>query len=143
MTSRSASIQGSCQSTASPAAAWAAWTNPRDWTGDAIQAAKIDGEFAVGARITIKAKGLPTVRLTVTGVEPQRRWTGVSKLPGLTMTFEHIAEPADAGTVLIERAILRGPLAAMAAWLLGNRLTTTFDANTAHCARVAEHHDSA
>jgi hypothetical protein len=143
VTGRSQYIQGACQSNASPASAWAVWTNPRDWTGDAIQAAKIDGEFAIGARITIKAKGLPTIRLTVTGVEPQSRWTRVSKPPGLTMTFEHITEQADAGTVLIERANLHGPLAAMAARLPRNRLKVTFDGNTAHCARVAERHGSA
>jgi hypothetical protein len=111
------------------------------WPGDVIQAAKIDGEFAPGARITIKAKGLPTVRLTVTRIEPQRLWAGVAKLPGLTLTFEHMTELADTGTMLIERAILDGPLAGIAARLLGNRLTATFNGTTAHCARLAENRE--
>ena len=78
------------------------------------------------------------MRLTVSRIEPQRLWAGVAKLPGLTLTVEHITELADSGTVLVERAILDGPLAGVAARLLGNRLTATFNGTTAHCARLAE-----
>ena len=114
------------------------WTTPAEWPGDVIQSARIDGDFALGAKITIKAKGLPAQNLIVSSIEPQRLWTGVGRLPGLTMTYEHSVEPAETGTLVRERALLSGPLAGVAGLLIGTRLRATFNANTAHCARVAE-----
>jgi hypothetical protein len=117
---------------------WKVWTTPADWPGDAIQSARIDGDFAIGAKITIKVKGLPAQKLTVDRIEPQRLWASVGKLPGLTMTYEHTVEPAETATLVKERALLSGPLARVAGLLLGTHLRATFNANTAHCARVAE-----
>ena len=65
-------------------------------------------------------------------------WVAVSKFPGLTMTVEHVIEPADEGTVLTERAIFSGPFAGIMARLIGGRLQKDFAGTTARIARLAE-----
>ncbi len=72
--------------------------------------AKIDGPFAVGAKITTRVKGYPPLTSTVTRIEPPRMWTGVVKGPGLTQTIEHLVEPTDSGTSLHRADDLHRPV---------------------------------
>ena len=92
----------------------------------------------VGAKITAKAKGGPTTTHTVTSMDPPRGWVGVSKFPGLTMTYEHEIKVVEGGTTLTERAVMSGPLAGIAALLLGKSLAKGFKESTARIARLAE-----
>jgi Polyketide cyclase / dehydrase and lipid transport len=133
---------GSSHSSASAEEVWAVWTNPAEWPGGVIATAKIDGPFAVGARITTRVKGYPPLTSTVTRIESPRMWTGVAKAPGLTQTIEHLVEETDSGALLTERTVFTGPLASVAARMLGARLRKTFDATIEHCARLAERNAS-
>jgi hypothetical protein len=72
---------GSSHSSASAEDVRAVWTNPAEWPGDVIVMAKIDGPFAVGAKITIRVKGHPPLTSTVTRIEPPMLWTGVARAP--------------------------------------------------------------
>jgi hypothetical protein len=138
MSRRQRSFEGSSRCSASPEAIWAVWTNPDIWPGGVIASAKIDGDFGIGARITVRVKGYTPLTSEVTRIEAPRVWTGVAKNPGLTMTIDHEIEPADTGTVITERATMSGPLAGIAAGLLGNRLAKAFTATTTRTARLAE-----
>jgi len=129
---------GSSQSSASAEDVWAVWTNPAEWPGDIIVMAKIDGPFAVGAKITMRVKGHPPLRLTVTRVEAPMVWTGVARAPGLTETVDHLIEPTYPGTLIAQRTVFTGPLASIAARILGGRVRKTFEATTAHFGRLAE-----
>ena len=129
---------GSSYSSASAEDVWAVWTNPAEWPGDVIVMAKIDGPFAVGAKITMRIKGHPTLRLTVTRVEASVLWTGVARVPGLTETIDHLIEPTDSGTLITQRTVFTGPLASIAAPVLGGTVRKTFEATTAHFGRLAE-----
>ena len=100
--------------------------------------AKIDGPFAVGAKITMRVKGHPPLRLTVTRVEAPMLWTGVARGPGLTETIDHLIEPTDSGTLITQRTVFTGPLASIAARVLGGTVRKTFEATTAHFGRLAE-----
>jgi hypothetical protein len=129
---------GSSQSSASAEDVWAVWTNPAEWPGDVIVMAKIDGLFAVGAKITMRVKGHPPLRLTVTRVEAPVLWTGVARVPGLTETIDHLIEPTDSGTLITQRTVFTGPLASIAARALGGTVRKTFEATTTHFGRLAE-----
>ena len=129
---------GSSHCSASAEEVWVVWTNPAGWPGDVIVMAKIDGPFAVGAKITMRVKGHPPLKLTVTRVEAPVLWTAVARAPGLTETIDHLIEPTDSGTLITERTVFTGPLASIAARILGGRLRKTFEATTAYCARLAE-----
>jgi hypothetical protein len=104
--------------------------------------AQLHGSFEIGGRITTQVKGNRRLTSTITRIEKPRLWTGVAKAPGVTMTIEHVIDPTDTGTLLTERMILSGPLAALVARLMGRRIESTFAATTAHAAEVAEAHRS-
>ena len=109
---------GSSHTSASAEDIWAVWTNPAEWPGDVMVMAKIDGPFAVGAKITMRVRGHPPLRLTVTRVEAPTLWTGVARVPGLTETIDHHIEHTDSGTLITQRTVFTGPLASIAARLL-------------------------
>ena len=111
---------------------------PPSGPGDVIVMAKIDGPFAVGAKITMRVKGHPPLRLTVTRVEAPMVWTGVARAPGLTETIDHLIEPTYPGTLITQRTVFTGPLASIAARILGGRVRKTLEATTAHFGRLAE-----
>jgi hypothetical protein len=138
MTTRRRAFEATSSCSADPAAVWAAWTSPSKWPGGVIQKASIDGDFVVGAKITAKAKGGPTTTHTVTSIDPPRAWVGVTKFPGLTMTYEHEIETVVGGTTLTERAVMTGPLAGIAALLIGKSFAKGFIDTTARIARLAE-----
>ncbi len=58
--------------------------------------------------------------------------------PGLTETIDHLIEPNDSGTLITQRTVFTGPLASIAARILGGRVRKTFEATTAHFGRLAE-----
>ena len=121
MSKRRRSFEGSSKCSAPISTVWAVWTNPPEWPGEVFDAAKIDGDFVVGARLSAKLKG-PTTTSTLIRVDPPTMWVAVSKFPGLTLTVEHVIGPADDGTVLTERATMTGLFAGVAARLIGGRL---------------------
>jgi hypothetical protein len=131
-------ISGSSRSSASAEDVWAVWTNPAEWPGDVIVMAKIDGPFTVGAKITMRIKRHPPLRLIVTRVEAPMSWTAVARGPGLTETIDHLVEPSDSGSLITQRTTLTGPLASIAARILGTSLRKTFESTTAHFGRLAE-----
>ena len=114
--------------------------------GSALSRARSSGEkppsgpirMAAGPGLAALARGAPASTGTVTHVDSPRSWASVAKAPGLTLTYEHVIEPNSTGAVLTERAIMSGPLAGVAARLIGKRLASTFVATTAHCAQLAE-----
>jgi hypothetical protein len=131
--------EASAVSRAHPGAAWDVWIDVARWgESEHIESARIDGEFRPGAVITSKARGMPGSTLKVTRVEPPALWVDESRFPGVRMTFDHVIEPTPDGTVLTERANIRGPLAPMIGALLGRRLEALFSASVAHVARTAE-----
>jgi hypothetical protein len=129
---------GSSPSSASAEDVWAVWTNPVEWPGDVIVMAKIDGPFAVGAKVRMRVRGHPPLRLTVTRIESPMLWTGVARFPGLTETIDHLIEPTGSGTLLTQRTVFTGPLASIAARVLEGTVRKTFEATTTHFGRLAE-----
>ena len=63
---------------------------------------------------------------------------GSGESAGLTETIDHLIEPTDSGTLITERSVFTGPLASIAARILGGRVRKTFEATTAHFGRLAE-----
>ena len=134
-----ATYEASVSSTATPEAAWRAWTDVSGWSrNDAIESAEIDGEFRPGAVIKSKAKGFPHSTLKVTRVEAPRSWADESRSPGMRMTFDHLIEPKERGIELTERVIISGPLARLLGPILRRRLEALFASSVAHVASIAE-----
>ena len=113
------------------------------WPGGPIEFAELHGAFEVGSTITTKVKGNRRLTSTITRIDEPRCWVGVAKAPGLTMTIDHVIDPAETGVLLTERLTFSGPLASLASRLMGSRIESTFRLTTAHAAEVAEAHHPA
>src|SRR5258705_10634989 len=83
------------RSSASAEDVWAVWTNPAGWPGDVIVMAKIDGPFAVGAKITTRVKGHPPLTSAAIRIERPTFWPGLARAPGLTETIVHVMSTTD------------------------------------------------
>jgi Polyketide cyclase / dehydrase and lipid transport len=133
------SYEASVVTHASAEAAWAAWTDVARWSSyDHIESAQIDGEFHVGAVITIKPKGLPSSKLIVTRAERPTLWVDESRSPGMRMTFDHVVEKGEGGTRLTERVRISGPLGRVFGPLLRRKLEALFATSVTTVARDAE-----
>jgi len=133
------SYEASTVTPASAEAAWAAWTDVERWSRyDHVESAQIDGEFRAGAVITIKPKGLPSSKLTVTQAKRPTLWVDESRSPGMRMIYDHVIKTAEGGTQLIERVRLSGPLAGVLGPLLRRKLEALFATSVAAVARDAE-----
>lgn len=106
--------------------------------GDVIEVGSVDGDFAVGSKVTVKAKGRLKTRSALTRVEAPKIWTSVTRFPGLRLTYEHTIDDAADGTKLTERVVITGPFAGLFDLLTRKQLEETFVAVTAEIARSAE-----
>ena len=93
------SVEEPSRSTASVEDTWAVWTDPAGWLGGPVEEAALHGTFEIGSTYTTKLKGYSRVTATITGIEPPRLWTSAVKMPGLTLTVEHVIEPVDDGAL--------------------------------------------
>jgi hypothetical protein len=103
----------SAESEASPEAVWRRYVdveNWSEWSKKGVEESSIDGDFEVGTTGTSKAPHLPKGKFELVAVEPEKRFASKAKLPGATLLFEHMLEPADGGTRITHRATLDGPL---------------------------------
>jgi hypothetical protein len=104
----------SAESKASPEAVWNRYVdveNWSEWSQKGVEESSIDGDFEVGTTGTSKAPHLPKGKFELVEVEPEKRFVSKAGLPGATLHFEHMLEPADGGTRITHRATLDGPLA--------------------------------
>jgi hypothetical protein len=131
-------VEGSSPCSAAPERIWSVWTTPEQWPGDVIEVGAVDGDFAVGSKVTVKVKGGVKTRSTLTRVEAPKIWTSVTKFPGLHLTYEHTIDDAADGAVLTERVIMTGPFAGLFDRMTRKQLEETFVAVTAEIARSAE-----
>ena len=131
-------FEASAVSSAAAADVFAAWIDVPRWAeSEHIERASINGDFVPGAVIKSKARGFPTSTLVVTAVEPPTRWVDESRLPGVTMIFEHTAVEEGSGTRVTERVTYTGPLARAAAALTRRRLHRLLSVSTAYVAASA------
>jgi hypothetical protein len=105
-------FEHSADSAASKEAVWRRYadvTQWRDWS-PAIEWARLDGPFQVGAKGKSKARGAPAARFRLVRVEPNAVFASTTWLPGARLLFEHFIEPRDIGLRITHRATLSGPL---------------------------------
>jgi len=92
--------------------------NWHTWDPDTKQA-MLDGPLRLGATGRLTPTKGNTVPMRVTEVTEGRSFTVESKIPLFRMVFEHVLTPGAAGTEVIHRVTLSGPLGV----ILGPMLT--------------------
>jgi hypothetical protein len=81
---------------------WPEWNTDTEWV-------RLDGPFGQGATGTLKPKGGPKVRFTVTELS-ERRFVDVSRMPGGRVTFAHEIDDGTGGTTVDVTVTIDGPL---------------------------------
>jgi len=109
-------FEHSAETTASGADVWPYYADVEHWNAwsqHGVEWSRLDGPFEPGSKGMSKAPGFPASRFRLTAVEPERMFASEAKLPGARLGFEHVIEPAGAGTRITHRARVEGPLAGM------------------------------
>lgn len=114
---------------------WRTWTDLESYPSwdPREQETRLDGPFSPGATGWSSQKGNPGGPFTVTAVEPQRRWSTRSPLPGGSLVIDHwVAQDGTARVRVGKRYEVHGPLAILFRLYYGPRvaraLSGTFSA---------------
>ena len=113
---------------------WAVWADPDgfpEWD-PREERTELRGPFAAGSTIDSKQKGNPGGVSTITTVEPGRRWSAESPLPGGQLRIDHVVEPAGDGRVRVgKRYDVTGPLTLLFRLYYGPRVLRALPASFA------------
>ena len=86
---------------------WALWTDVARWPEWDVskEMARLDGPFAQGTCGWAKQRGNLGGSFTITKVEDGRRWVSECPVPGGTVVFDHMLEPAGDGYVRVVKRV--------------------------------------
>lgn len=132
-------FEHSAESEAPPVKIWERYTDVAQWHewSKGVEKSSIEGEFEVGSEVTSKPPSLPRSRFELIEVEPERRFVSKGKIPGGTLTFEHMIEPTNGGTRITHRAELAGPLGFLWTPLIGRIIKRELPAGVERLAELA------
>jgi Polyketide cyclase / dehydrase and lipid transport len=118
-------ISESIVSAASPQKIWQLWMDVerwRDWD-EAIEWSRLDGALSPGTKGELKPKQGPKSNFTIAEIEPERKLTDTTKLPGCNLEFIHEIEPCPSGTKITHRIKMTGLTTPLFAQILGKNFT--------------------
>jgi hypothetical protein len=109
---------------------WPDWNTDTEWV-------RLDGPFGEGVTGTLKPRGGPKVRFTVTELR-ERRFVDVSQMPGGRVTFAHEIDEA-AGMTTVDVAVsIDGPLGWFWRRVLGDGFRTSLQPDLDRLVAVVE-----
>ncbi len=93
-------------------AIWQLWTDINNWPTwhDDLDYCKMHGEFIVGNHFKLKPKGAFPVKIILTEVDEQRKFTDCTRFLGAKMHATHTIEKTDDGLRLTNTLVVTGPL---------------------------------
>src|SRR5947209_1402718 len=101
-------FEHSVQAHVTPEAAWAFWTNVRNWSFDpSLESVELDVPFAAGARGVTKPRGGEPIEWSIREAAPGHAVIEIP-LPGALVTFCWAFAPAEGGTRITQRVTLSG-----------------------------------
>lgn len=133
------SFQHSLVSPAPADQVWAVLSDVEAWSAwdpDVVRS-RLDGPLAQGVAGTLRPASGPTVRFTVTRLEPGRRLSDVTRLPLARLEFDHVVEPAGSGTRLTHTVTITGPATPLFASVIGRKVRAGLPGAMAALAELA------
>jgi len=119
----------SVETTASPQALWARWSDMAGWPhwNDGIERIEIDGPFAVGTTFTMTPPGDEPVRLRLVEIVPGQLFTDEMDGGDFVVRTAHRLESLESGgTRVVYRTEITGPAADQIGPELGPAITADF-----------------
>lgn len=100
------------ETTASPEALWAVWTDVDGWpTWDTeLASSTLDGPFEDGAEGTLTPQSGPPSRFRIEDVEPKRAYTLATRLPFGALRVRRTWAPTGDGRIAVTHAVTFGGL---------------------------------
>jgi Polyketide cyclase / dehydrase and lipid transport len=125
---------------AAPSTIWPLYADVAKWPSwDAdIERVDLHGAFSVGSTGVMHVKEFGPVPFTLTVSEPGSRFTTVSDLDGLTLTFDHTIVGKDSTTVITHQMAIDGPAADQVGPQMGPGISEGIPESMATIARLAE-----
>lgn len=133
--------QHTLETTARPENIWARWADPStypEWN-DAVEWARLDGEFRAGSLGELKTHSGSPMAFTLTDVEEGRAYSDLTRLPFARLRFIHRLETTEMGTRLSHRIEVEGPLAWIWGLILRSKMKAALPIAMRKLARLAEH----
>src|SRR5258708_314568 len=116
-------------STATPEALWAVWSDVAGWPdwNAGVEKIEIDGPFAAGSRFTMTPPGEEPIQMRLLDVIPLVLFTDKMDAGDFVVTTVHRLEPLPGGgTRIVYRTEITGPAAAEVGPQLGPAITADF-----------------
>lgn len=125
---------------APPSVVFAIWTDVSRWKewDHEVTDSKLHGEFEVGINGTLKPRGGPSSRFTLSEVTSNVSFSDVSKLPFTTLEFEHTLVESEDQTTIYHKVTMRGPLTFLFRRIIGRKIKRGLPVAVSQLARIAE-----
>lgn len=93
-------------------AVWRVWKDINHWTDwhDDLDYCKLEGDFAVGNFFMLKPKGAPAVKIRLTEIEENNKFTDCTHFFGAKMYDTHEIKETPEGLMLTNKLWVTGPL---------------------------------
>jgi hypothetical protein len=133
-------VSAHATSSASPEAFFAKWIDHSSWSqwSPDSEWVKLDAPVAVGATGTLKPKGGPKTKFTITTLERDEEYTDASHFPGARLVFQHLARRQGDHTELSVHVTIEGPLGWLWGRILGGGFTTSVPADLDRLVAIVE-----
>lgn len=103
---------------------WSIWEDVENWNSwdHGLEFSTLDGPFKTGTTGTLKPKGGPVIKTTLTKVDPMNAFVDEAKLPLTTILMYHKIEEGNDNLKITNRVEMYGFFAPFYAILLGRDL---------------------
>jgi uncharacterized protein YndB with AHSA1/START domain len=131
--------QATFTSAATPVQVWARWTDVDKWNewDHEVVSSSLDGPFELGTTGSMKPRGGPPVRFTLTEVKPNAAFSDTARLPLTSLEFHHTVSPDGAGSNIEHRVVMRGPLTFLFKRIVGVKIERGLPHTVASLATLA------
>lgn len=106
---------------------WGAWADVNNWPkwDKELEYCKLEGSFEVGRQFILKPVGGPKVRIVLSEVLINKKFTDYCKFFGATMYDDHLLEDTSDGLRISNTITVKGPLSFIWANLVGKKVASS------------------
>jgi hypothetical protein len=115
--------EATAETNGSADAIWAAWQDAAHWNAwhPMIRESGLDGPFVAGSHGWVHPAKGPKGAFVLTDVRSGKGWSSRAKMPGAALDFFYELAPGAAGTRIVMRAEISGPMSPLFGLMIGRQ----------------------